>query len=128
MQFSGPSGFLPAHNLSTDHHMTSDNPSLIGMKGPGITFLIGHSLFPQMMLVIIFSLPFSSFCGCSAGQCVFKTLSQVSMLSSPTRWLHFSISWFSAFTFSHAALILAPLHSRVKISSSNFLLCCYKAA
>lgn len=72
------------------------------------------------MLLIIFSL--FCFCGCPAGQCVFQNSIQVSILSSPARWFHLaSPLGFYAFTSSHAALILAPLHShQVKIITSNF--------
>lgn len=114
--------FLLTIYLPTDHHMNSfDNSSLIGIKGPGVSLLIGCSLFPQITLVIIFSLLFCLSITAQQASVYFKTLSQVSILSSPTRWLHFSTFCFSAFTSSHAALILALLHShQVKIITSNF--------
>lgn len=107
------------------------HPSLLALKGPRVTSLIDHSLFPQVMLVTIFSLPF---CLYVAGQqalpsCTpFTAVSQVSVLNSPSRWLHLSTPWFSAFTSSYAGLILVPRHvHHVKTTSNNSLLCYYKA-
>lgn len=100
------------------------------MKGSGVTFLINHSLFPQIMLAIIFSLLSLLFCLSVAAQqanVYFKTLSHVFILGSPTRWFHLSTSCFSTSPSSLAALIPSPRHShQVKSSLVIFLLCCYK--
>lgn len=68
---------------------------------------------------------FLPFCGCSSGQWVFQNslhLKLPKQVASLVHLLFFCLHLLSCW------LILAPLHShQVKISSSNFLLCCYKA-
>lgn len=96
------------------------HPSLLGWKAQGL--LSNRPLTFSPGDVSNYFLPsILSFCGC-------LTVSQVSVLNSPSKGLHLSTSWFSAFTSLNSVLILVPLHTHhVKTSSSNSLLCYYKA-
>ena len=90
-QLSVPSDFFPAHSSFTDHHIVSCTSSFspaMWLKSPRVISLIDHSLFPQVMLVTISSLPF--YLSVAAQQALptcalFTAVSQVFVLNSPCR-------------------------------------------
>lgn len=124
-QFSVPSDFLPAQTWSTDHHITSFTSLFSWAEKLKCCFLdIPLTFSPGDVSCYFLPRCISMAAQQALPTCIpFAAVSQISVVNSPSRWLHLSTSSFSAFTSSNAPLILVPLHThQVKNSSSNSLL------